>query len=57
MEAKSPLNSFQDLDTVEFYPIPILNGAFGRTRLGFRNPAGLNLEIIKLMILGHFHEF
>ena len=41
----SPLYRGWACGSVLIYPILTLNGAFGRTRLSYRNPAGSNLEI------------
>ena len=48
MKTWTTLNSVQVRDTVEFYPIPALDGAFGRTRPICRNPILLFLNMFKL---------
>ena len=52
MEAQSTLIMFQIRDTVEFYPRPTLDMAFGRTRSSCRNPIWLILKFFRLLEWG-----
>ena len=52
METWITLNSVQVWDTLEFYPILALDGAFGRTRPICRNPIWLILEMFRSLIRG-----
>ena len=47
MKALNHLYSARELDTAEFYPIPALGGAFGRTRPSCRNPIWSILELFR----------